>query len=269
LLLEPLASEPQTQILMFSSFEIKNYNQLQFALGLTNTVLAGSLLLGVYFYALLPDHAQAVDATIKKLASNKILVSLPILMVVSGVWGWLSTVLLRIHDRWHEPWIRKWRAGYEADFILRGLCYDGARFISRDLFERAYDDKRVRSKVIQRLFYNFIGDEAKLADGRRLFFYACMWKYWTLSLVEIYLTLFLFITLVYRYSAGGALAAPWLILLIAFAGAFLARVLQNLSIDEAHKITIEQMDIIRREKAKDFEKAAKDVAKELNALAKP
>ena len=46
---------------MFSSFEIKTYPQLNFALGLVNALLLATFLVGAYFLMLTPQHVRTVD----------------------------------------------------------------------------------------------------------------------------------------------------------------------------------------------------------------
>ena len=172
---------------MLKSFEIKSYPQLNFMLGLVNGFLAFALLAIARFAVLSPAHGQGLDDVFKELVDNPVLASLGLFALLAVLWAWVSTTFLRIHDRIHEPHLVKWRAGYDSDIILRGLCNDYPDVVSSDLFERAYWDKRVRSKLMQRLFYCFVGDAKPPHEELRIRFYTAISKYWTLVTVEVYI----------------------------------------------------------------------------------
>src|SRR5262249_8714138 len=102
---------------MLSSFELKTYKQLEFTLGAVNVVLLAAFLLLGYCCVLTPAHRDVINVTLDKVSSVKLVALLPI-GVLALLWAWLATQILRLHDRLHEPIIRKWRAGYDADFVL-------------------------------------------------------------------------------------------------------------------------------------------------------
>jgi len=238
---------------MFASFEIKSYPQLNFALGVVNALLLGICLAGAYFIILTPEHAKSIDEALS-FVKNSWMVHMVSVVGVSGIWGWIATHFLRLHDRLHEPHIRKWRAIYDADFILRSLLSEFAGSISQEMFARAYSDKRVCRKAMQRLFYNFVGDETETASGRRMFFYTVMWRYWSLAMLDLYATGILIIGLLYHTITGSS-PNPSFFLSVA-AILLVARMVANPLLDEAHEITDEQIAAIKSKHGVELRKEA-------------
>lgn len=248
---------------MFKSFEVKSYNQLRFYLGLANSVGAFLLLLLAYSFVLTPDHTETILRALEKLRAHPFLSAVPASLVLSGFWGWFSTIVLRLHDRVHEPWIRKWRASYDADFILRGLCYDQSNNVSSDLFERAYTDKRVCRKLMQRLFYNFAGDSTCTREGSRAFFYTVMWKYWFAALCDLYSVSGIVLFGAYHIWSGSRMSAGLVFGLCLVQ--LVCRIFSNRFLDEAHEITLSQIHGVRTEKDEEFQNELEKVGKELSA----
>lgn len=249
---------------MFTSFEIKSYPQLQFALGIFNTFLVVLVFITFYQCVLIPDHIKIVDNLLARAKLDQIISGVPVLLGLAGLWGWLSAIVFRFHDRIHEPRITKWRAWYDADFILRALCYGFSSFFSPDLFERAYEDKRVGDKLMSRLFYHFAGDSISTLEGKRIFFYTIMWKYWSIALLDLYSTFALVAMLTYcLYTKSNVQTIPALVLI---ALVTLSRIIAHHFIDEAHSITLEQIHAIKTGQADDLRTAATEVARELGGL---
>jgi hypothetical protein len=248
---------------MFASFEVKSYNQLRFYLALANSCLVFVLLFLAYELVLTERHRETIIGALEVLRVHPLLSGLPLLAGLSGFWGWASTILLRLHDRIHEPWIRKWRAGYDADFILRSLCYKHADNISPDLFERAYVDKRVRRKLMQRLFYAFAGDCTSGHEGSRTFFYTVMWRYWFMALCDLHSLLAIVVFAVYHLAVDSAMS-PGLTVGLS-ATLLVSRAVSNRFLDDAHEITLNQVHDIRTRDQKQFDDELKAVAKELSA----
>ena len=245
---------------MFSSFEIKTYPQLNFALGLVNALLLATFLVGAYFLMLTPQHVRTVDDVLSFINRGKILDVVSI-GAMACLWGWIATYFLRLHDRLHEPRIRKWRAMYNADFILRSLLADSGGIFSQELFDRAYADKRICNKLMQRIFYNFMGDETQTAPGSRMFFYAVMWKYWSLALVDLYAIFTLLAGCAYGIIFHTKLN-PWLIGIAVLMSVF-SRMMSNKVLDEARGITVEQIAAIKSHHGKELLQEATAVATEL------
>jgi len=245
---------------MFNTFEIKSYPQLQFALGAVNFMILSFLCIVSYFFVITPSHVKIINDILDFLSKNKILSLIPVGILVV-IWGWISTHFLRLHDRICEPYLFRWRAIYDADFILRALLYDISGSISCDIYERAYVDKRICEKLMQRLFYNFVGDETTTAQGRRLFFYTVMWKYWSLALLDLYAVVFLLFLSAYHIVTKSSPNPVVLGIIIMLS--LITRITSKRSLDEAHKITIEQIASIKKEHAEELRKEALSVATEL------
>lgn len=244
---------------MLDFFEVKTYRQLEFVIGGANVVLLSACLVIGYFVVLAATDRVRVDDVLSRISSSKIVALLPV-AVISIVWAWSATQILRLHDRVHEPILRKWRAGYDSDFVLRSLLSSYTDRVPPELYERAYADARLRNKFMGRLFYAFVGDEAKNAEGQRLFIYGELTKYWCLGLVEIYAGLALLVFASYTWRAGSPLS-PLLVIALVLIGTA-ARIYSNSVLDAVHSITIEQVAEIRNNHSADLEKALSDVLKD-------
>lgn len=244
---------------MLSTFEIKSYKQLELLLGFMNTVLVVALLLVMYFHVLTTLHRTTIDSMITVVSNQKIWALVP-LGVLAILWAWIATQILRLHDRVHEPRIRKWRATYDADFVLRALVHKFNAPVAAGLFERAYSDKRLRGKLMQRLFYNFIGDETKTAEGRRVFFYSEMGKYWTMGLAAVYCFVALLVYGCYGLVVGTALPSG-VVLAIAILLLF-AEIYSNHVLDSAHNITLDQVSAVYNTHRDEWGAALTEVLKE-------
>lgn len=228
---------------MFKTFDIKTYPQLNFALGSVNTLLVIGTLTLSYFLVLTPQDVARIDKLLEFVTQGKIF-DLVSLLVVAMLWGWICTHFFRLHDRIHEPYIRMWRSQYDADFVLRSLLSDVRGSIPEEFFSRAYHDKRIRRRLMQRLFYNFIGDETTTAKGRRLFFYTEMWKYWTLALADLYAFASLIAFSVYHWATSTTMA-PGLVLFLVLT-LVVARMVSNSVLNNAHEITEEQIAAVKK-----------------------
>ena len=245
---------------MFGSFEIKTYPQLNFALGMVNAVFLAVCLVVAYFFVFTPQHVALIDKELSNLMQSQIGRNISI-AVIACIWGWIATTFLRLHDCLHEPHFRKWRASYDADFILRALLSEIGGGISQDLFARAYHNRRERDKLMQKLFYDFVGDEADTAKGRRLFFYTVMWKYWSLALLDLYVTALLLGAAIYHIVCSTP-AKPGFVL-TGIITILICRVWSNRLLDEAHKITEDQITAIKEQHAAELKKAAISVATDM------
>jgi hypothetical protein len=247
---------------MFDSFEIKSYPQLNFTLSIVNGFLLFVTLVIARFAVLSFEHRQALGSVLDRLINNpwiELSASLGLFALLAVLWGWVSTTFIRVHDRIHEPFFVKWRAGYDTDLILRSLCYDQSVAVSPELFERAYSDKRIRGKLMQRLFYCFGGD-AEPHEGLRIRFYTAITKYWVLATVEIYALLALVVFSSY-HIATLTTPSPYVVLIIT-AFFVLARICANRVLDEVRPITAEQVGAIRRDDAAQLSENLAEVARE-------
>ena len=246
---------------MFGSFEIKSYPQLNFALGAVNVILLLACFAGVYYLVLIPEHVDHIDKLRPFAAQASNAISIAGISCLSCLWGWIATHFLRLHDRVHEPHIRKWRASYDADFILRSLLSDFAGGISQDIFVRAYHDKRTCRTLMERLFYKFVGDETETAAGKRMFFYTAMWKYWSLALLDLHASATLVFIGIYHLVTSSHPKA--VLLFIAVTAILVSRIMSNWLLDEAHEITEEQIVAIKTNHAAALHREATSIATDL------
>jgi hypothetical protein len=226
---------------MLSTFETKTYPQLQFLLGVANFFLVILFLVLGFFNVLTIAHRAAISALCSDL---KFLVTISVITSVFAViWAWISTVYLRFHDRVHEPCIRKWRAWYDIDYIVRSLCASVDNNISPEFYERAFYNKRERDKVMQRTFYDFIGDYVTAQDGKRVYFYTKVSRYWVTSLIHFYAFISLLVYCVYCLINK---AAPPLALIIGLIVIIvICEALMNTFLDKCRTVTSEQIISIK------------------------
>lgn len=247
---------------MIKGFEIKNYQQHNFFLGVFNGLCAFGVISLARYYVLTPTHARVLTDLLAKTGAP-LATSLGLGVALAVIFGWISTSVLRLHDRVHEPHLVKWRAAYDSDYILRSLCYDLSHLVSPDLFERAYDESRVRFKMMQRLFYNFVGDAQPPYEGLRRMFYTQILKYWVFATIEVYCLVGLIGFSVYRIRVGTDSFA-WAVLIVSVLYV-ISRWAGNRVIDAVRPITTEQINVIRREQPEELESNLIAVASELGA----
>jgi hypothetical protein len=247
---------------MMQIFEIKNYQQHNSWLMVFNAVCAFGVLLLARYCILTPAHAQALRGLLAR-TGNASVASWSLNAVLAAIFGWFSTNVLRLHDRVHEPHLVKWRAGYDTDFILRSLSYDLTAHVSPDLFERAYHDGRIRYKMMQRLFYNFVGDDHPPYTGLRRRFYTQIFNYWVFATLEVYCLAALVLFSAYRIWVGTDPFA-WAVLTTAVLYV-ISRVAGNRVIDAVCPITTEQISVIQGEQSEELESNLIALADELNA----
>jgi hypothetical protein len=173
----------------------------------------------------------------------------------------LATDILKLHDRVHEPYIRKWRAGYDADFVLRAVLHDFAYKVPQSLFDVVYSSRGFRRKVMQRLFYDYVGDETTTAQGRRLFFYTEMARYWSLALVDLYT-----VVGAVAFAGYGILTRtsppPGVYAFLILTG-FISRIYSNHPLDSAREITVEQVIAVMKHHKEEIEKNLDELLQEL------
>lgn len=112
-----------------------------------------------------------------------------------------------------------------------------------------------------RLFYNFVGDSVEY-EGKRVFFYGVMLKYWVCALLEVYAAVALVGIAVYHLLT--LTQAQPVAVLVLVVGLVTARLYANHVLDEAHMITLAQIDYIRQAKADVFGQALETTAKEFS-----
>ena len=139
-------------------FEVKTYNQVRIGIGAANCIFALLILVVGYECVLSERDVDSINRLLTSITKNPLLALLPGALIISVVWAYITTVLLRVHDRFYEPIVVSWRASYDTDFILRSVCRDFQDKLPERFFTELYFSKRKRDSVMYRLFYSFVGD---------------------------------------------------------------------------------------------------------------
>ena len=90
-------------------FEAKVYNDVRKTIGLANCAYGVLSILLLYFFVLTPAHRQLFDAASLKTKIPEPLVALIGVAFVTALWRYVSTAILRLHDRLFEPLLVDWR----------------------------------------------------------------------------------------------------------------------------------------------------------------
>lgn len=234
-------------------FQARSYNDVRTTISGANVTFVVAFLILTYLFVLTPSHKQAFADTLEAIRLDPVIGSVITIGLLAAVWGYLTTALIRLHDRLYEPHLVDWRASYDTDFILRSLCFPYPHRVSPRFFHKAFSDKGARHAFMQRLFYKFVGDtkgpHAELLER----FYTVIRNYWLLVLAEVYCLGFLIVAMIYYYAAGHPsppLMTPLTVLIVSL---FL-RIWANRYLPSIRPITIEQVGAILHEHRGDFEK---------------
>lgn len=242
-------------------FEAKSYNDLRKAISGANVTFGVGVLVFAYLLVLTPSHKQAFRDTLQNLRLDPLVGSLFTLALLAASWGYLTTALLRLHDRLYEPHLVSWRASYDADFILRSLCSAYSWRVSPRLFTEAFTDVRRRQALMQRLFYKFVGDAKSPHQELLERFYTEIRNYWLLVLAETYCTALLVSAILYC-CLFSPLEPPYGSLLSVLVASIALRVWSNRYLPRIRPITVEQVGVILREHKEDFEKELDSILQE-------
>ena len=244
-------------------FEAKSYNDLRNTFAGANGVFAAVWVILFYETSLVREQRAIFQGILSGIRLDPLLGSILSVALVAGVWGFLTTFLLRLHDRLYEPHLVSWRASYETDYILRALSATYPGRVPEPFFERAHGDQSARTKFMQRLFYKFTGD-AKLPHQELLErFYTTIRNYWLLVLAETYCLAFMILSLIYCFLAGQTDAPyrSWASVLIV---AILLRVWSNRYLQQIRPITAEQINVVLDEHPEEFRAALGKILEEYN-----
>jgi hypothetical protein len=244
-------------------FEAKSYNDLRNTFAAANGLFAAGCLSLFYESALTPAHKLAFQGTLAVVKLNPILGSIATVSLLGTVWGFITTFLLRLHDRLYEPHLVSWRAAYEADYILRSLCAAYPGPVSEQFFERAFNDETARARFMQRLFYKFIGDSKTPHHELLERFYTAIRNYWLLALAEVYCLGFLVLTALYCYLAGQT-TPPYRTWIAVLLPAIVFRVWSNRYLRKIRPITAEQISAVIQDHLADFSKTLGAILAEYN-----
>lgn len=235
-------------------FKAKSYNDLRNTFAAANVVFAAGWLSLFYESALTSAHKVIFQGALSIIRLDPLLGSIFTISLAAGVWGFVTTFLFRLHDRLYEPHLVSWRAGYEADYILRSLCAGYGQTVSERFFELAFTDETVRQKFMQRLFYKFTGDSKKPHQELLERFYTTIRNYWLLVLAETYCLGFMIFTAFYCYLAGQT-APPYRAWTAVLLAAVAFRVWSNRYLRKIRPITAEQVSAVLQEHLEDFRSA--------------
>lgn len=244
-------------------FEAKSYNDVRQTLATGNGIFAAAFLIIGYFFVLSPGHRTYLDTFVSQLKVNPMAGSLITLAVIGGVWGYVTTGLFSLHDRLYEPHLVSWRAAYDADLILRSLCFSYAGHVSARFFDVAFNDPKACGTFMQRLFYKFVGDSKPAHEELRERFYGLIRNYWLLVTAEMYCFGFFFAGAIYSIRSKAAVS-PYhdCALLFSILAAVIFRISSNQYLRRVRPITLEQINSIIHEHGEAFEAALDEVARE-------
>lgn len=244
-------------------FEAKSYNDLRNTFTAANGVFAAIWVALFYESTITPAHKLIFQRVISFIKVDPLFGSIFTVALIAAVWGYITTFLLRVHDRLYEPHLVSWRAGYDTDYILRSLCAAYPQRVPEQFFKRAFNDEKARTKFMQRLFYKFTGDDKTPHLELLERFYTTIRNYWLLVLAETYCLGFLVFNAIYCFLAGQTTAPykTWIMLLI---GAVILRVWANRYLRQIRPITAEQISAVLQEHLEDFGKALKTILSEYN-----
>jgi hypothetical protein len=190
-------------------FEAKSYNDLRSTFSAANAAFAAGWLALFYGYALTPAHKLVFQGILSAIKVSPVMGSILTLSLAAGIWGFMTTYLLRLRDRLYEPHLVNWRAGYESDYILRSLCAGYGQAVSERFFELAFNDEKARGKFMQRLFYKFVGDSKTPHQDLLERFHTRIRNYWLLVLAETYCLGFIILTAFHCYLARQMTPPYW------------------------------------------------------------
>ncbi len=235
-------------------FKAKTYNDLRNTLSVANGVFAAVWLGMFYESSLTLAHKLALQKMLGVVRLDPFFAPIVTVSVSAIAWGFVTTYLLRLHDRFYEPHLVSWRAGYESDYILRSLSAGYGQPISEQFFERAFKDEAARTRFMQRLFYKFIGDSTTPHEAFLERFYTTIRNYWLLVLAETYCLAFLVFAAFYCYLAGQS-DPPYKAWAAASLGAILLRIWSNRYLLKVRPITAEQVNAVLQDHLEEFRKA--------------
>lgn len=163
-------------------FEYKSYQAVRHNLWLSASPIL--LVAGFFaFFRILPEGHQTALVTLQEVVASN-----PIWKGVSGagVLVALAALLievLKVHDRYYDKHVIKWRQQYDVDFILTRLLHPlNARPLLRFYEEAA----RNRSVFMEELYYSYLRDgDLKIPSNLVVRFYEKITVYWLTQFNEV------------------------------------------------------------------------------------
>jgi hypothetical protein len=174
-----------------------------------------------YGFILPAPHQSAILELLQKVATIepwKSLVGIGTGTAGFAFLAFLMTELLKLHDRWYDKYVVRWRADFDIMFILPRLLQP---FISRTNQRFWIEAVRNRHHFMERLYYVYVGDlDAKIPKNMLVRFYETVTVYWLTQINELVLATLLFVCAVYsatgfvRVDHGYAVRLLWTALTI-------------------------------------------------------
>jgi hypothetical protein len=174
-----------------------------------------------YAFILPEPHQTAIVGLLQKIATSepwKSLIGVGTGTAVFAFLAFLMTEVLKLHDRWYDKYIVRWRADFDVTFILARLLQP---FLSRTIQRFWVEAARNRHQFMERLYYPYVGDlETRIPKNTLVRFYEVVTVYWLTQINELVLITLLLLCGVYSLSAfarldhGYAVRLLWTVLTI-------------------------------------------------------
>lgn len=141
-----------------------------------------------YAFILPGPHQAAVLGSLERVATSepwKSIVGVGTGTAAFAFLAFLITEVMKLHDRWYDRFIVRWRVDFDTTFILPRLLQP---FISRTNQRFWVEAARNRHYFMERLFYPYVGDvDAKIPKNRLVRFYEVITVYWLTQINELLL----------------------------------------------------------------------------------
>jgi len=245
-------------------FEAKTYNDIRKVLRYANCLFVLIFLILSYQYLLIDEHKKKTSDFILELKMNPFIGIVSISLLTSTILGYVSTDILRLHDRIYEPFLTKWRDAYDSDFILRSICWNFSNLVNKKMFEKAFHNKSFRDKAMSLLFYKYVGDYAKEHISELTRFYTIIRNYWLYVLIELYSYFSIIIFAMYSILFKKVSSSIYLFIIIFLGIGIFFRIIANLHLNNARNITSNQIDFILHDHYESFERDLTEFVKENN-----
>jgi hypothetical protein len=179
-------------------FEYDDYQDVRHNLFLYSSpvlIAAGFLL---FFFVLPQAHQDAITRWQETVSTHPLWKGgsgLAVLVFLT----YLLVEVVKIHDRFYDKHLVRWRYRYDTDFILPRLVLPFGNRLDYRFFEEAEEHL---GKFMEELWYPFVGDrDTKIAKNKLVRFYERVTAYWLTQMNELVLLL-LTVTIAAYYLLG-------------------------------------------------------------------
>lgn len=154
-----------------------------------------------YFFILPETNQQNAVKLLEKVSESQLVKDILGTGVGLGLFTTLAyflTEILKVHDKWYDRYIIRWRHRYDTEFILPKLVQPFANFLNYRFYESA---KNSTKKFQEQLFYPFVGDsDFKIPKNKLVRFYEVITVYWLTQINEILLLILVSLVFIYRFA---------------------------------------------------------------------